>query len=221
LDTGIDGIGFDADLNIRKEVNLYNEIDAINNIFKLQTEGIIQRIMNFYSSFILIFKTCGDFRQAIGSILQHQDLQNGDETVNIIVQMSEIAEGLFKTITGIKIILDENTEAVSALQQKYDEEYLSSKSELTQKQEVRILSNAFRELNYLNREVLLVLNQKKNSQQIRSDLQESSESVRYYKHFKNEIDTIIHCLNEISDKMKAGDVILENKDKESIHSLHS
>jgi predicted transcriptional regulator len=220
LDNSIDPNGFDADLNIRKEVNLYNEIDAINSIFRLQTEGIIQRILNFSNSFALIYKTCSDFAQVIRVIRQQQYAQNGDETATVIMQMSEVAEELFETITGVKIILDENAEAASELQNKYNAEYLENKHESIQKQEVKILSNAFRELNYLNREVLQTLNLKMNAFRIPSSLKESIESVCYYKHFEIEISHIISCLDEISNKMKAGDAILKEEDREAIDSLY-
>ena len=110
--------------------------------------------------------------------------------------------------------------AASVLQHKYNEEYLGNNYETIQKQEVKTLSNAFRELNYLNRDVLQVLNMKMNSFQIPSNLKESIESVRYYKHFESEITHIIHCLDEISERMKAGDTIHDEEDRETIDSLH-
>ena len=201
-------------------MNLYNEIDAINNIFRLQTEGIVQRILNFSNSFALIYKTCSDFTQVISAIRQQQFTQNGDETATIILQMSEVAEELLQTITGVKTILDENAESASVLQNKYNVDYLGNKYETIQKQEVKTLSNAFRELNYLNREVLQTLKMKMNAFRIPSNLKESIESVRYYNHFESEITHIISCLDEISEKMKAGDTLHDEEDGESIDSLH-
>lgn len=215
-DNGIDGNGFDADLNIRKEANLYNEIDAINNIFSLQTEAITQRIMNFTSSFALILKTCSDFQQIINAIGKQLHAPNGDESATLINQMSEVAGELLNTINGVKTILDQNADAASLLRYKYDEEYLGDHYEAIQKQEVKTLSNAFREINYLNREVLQVLNARRNSLQIQSKLKESIETVRYYDHFENEITHIIRCLDEISDRMNAGDAVLVEEDRERI-----
>jgi len=218
-DKAIDGNAFDADLNIRKEVNLYNEIDAINNIFRLQTEGIVQRITNFSNSFTLIFKTCSEFKQVITTICQQQNTRTGDETAAILIQMSEVSEELLKTTAGVKIVLDENTELASALQHKYNEEYAGNHYEVIQKLEVKTLSNAFRELNYLNRDVLQVLNMKMNTFRIHSDLKESIESAGYYEHFESEISHIIQSLDEIYGKMKAGDAIPEEEDREVIISL--
>jgi len=99
-------------------------------------------------------------------------------------------------------------------------DYLGNKYETIQKQEVKTLSNAFRELNYLNREVLKTLNMKMNAFRIPSNLKESIESVRYYKHFESEITHIISCLDEISEKMKAGDTLHDGEDRESIDSLY-
>jgi hypothetical protein len=220
-DKAIGSNGFDADLNIRKEVNLHNEIDAINNIFRLQTEGIIQRIMNFSNSFSLIFRACTDFQYIINIIRQQQHIQNEDETAAVVKHISEIAGELVKTITRVKIVLDENAEAVSALHRKYNEEYLRNHTEAIQKKEVKTLSNAFRELNYLNREVLQVLNRKMNSFQISSNLDESIESVRYYKHFESEISHIIGCLDEISGKMKAGDAFFEEETIDRMHKHYT
>jgi hypothetical protein len=218
LDKAIDGNGFDADLNIRKEVNLYNEIDAIHNIFRLQTEAITQRIINLTNSFALILKTCSDFQHIINAIRQQLHTPIGDENATIILQMSEVVGDLLKTVNGVKTILDKNADAASLLQYKYNEEYLGNHYEAIQKQEVKTLSNAFRELNYLNREVLQVLNAKWNSFQVQSKFKESIESVRYYDHFENEITHIIHCLDEISDRMNAGDAVLVEEDGEKIDS---
>jgi hypothetical protein len=219
-DNAFDGYGFDADLNIRKEVNLYNEIDALNSIFKLQTEAITQRIMNFSNNFTLIFKTCSDFRQIIDTIRLQLHTQSGDEASSIVVQMSEVAGELLKNLGGIKLVLDENAEAASALRKKYNVEYLGNNYEIIQKLEVRTLSNAFRELNYLNREVLQVLNTKMKSILILSNLRESMESVCYYKHFESEITQIIRSLDEISDRMKAGDERFEVDDKDTVNSRY-
>ncbi|MBN1415382.1 MAG: hypothetical protein JW973_09795 [Bacteroidales bacterium] len=210
---------FDADLNIRREANLYNEIDAINNIFKLQTEGIIQRIANFSNCFTLIFKTCTDFLHVINTIKQQHNMQNGNESASIIIQMSTVAEELVKTITFIKSISEENMELTSMLQRKYEKEYLANGYESLQKQEVRMLSNAFREINYLNRELLQVCNTKATPFDITGDLKDSIESVRYYEHFENEITHIISCLNEISDRMKSGDTMIMEDEKETINTL--
>jgi hypothetical protein len=148
-------------------------------------------------------------------------MQNGDETATIFIQMSEVAGALSKTISGVKVVLDENDEAASALLNKYNEEYLGNEYEAIQKQEVKTLSNAFRELNYLNREVLQVLNTKMNYYQFPSKLKESIESVRHNKHFEGEITHIIRCLDEISDKMKSGDTLLVEEDRGRIDSLHT
>ncbi len=217
-DTALNGNNFDADLNIRREVNLYNEIDAINSIFRLQTEGIIQRITNFSFSFRLIYKTCMDFRQAI-NLIRQQRIQSGDESASIIEQMSEVAEELVKTITGVKSGLDENTECINLLHKRYNENYLGGNFESIQKQEVKNLSNAFRELNYLNREILQFFSTKMKAISLSSELRESIESVRYYDHFEKEIAYIINCLNEISDKMKAGDALIMEEGKEEINTL--
>jgi len=218
-DKAIDGNGFDADLNIRKEVNLYNEIDATHNIFRLQTEAIIQRLLNFTNSFTLILKTCSDFQRIIDTIKQQRHTPNGDESATIVLQMSEVAAELLHTINSVKTILDENADAASLLRHKYNNEYLGNHYEGIQKEEVKALSNAFRELNYVNREVLQVLNAKRNSLQIPSGLKESIESVRYYTYFESEITHIIQCLNEISDRMNAGDAVLMKEDAERIDSL--
>jgi hypothetical protein len=213
----VNGSSFDADLNIRREANLYNEIDAINNIFRLQTEGIIQRIMIFSNSFSLIFKNCSEFLNVINAIKVQQ--KNGNEQGTIISQMSEVGEQLTMTMNQIKSILNDNLALVNLLQQKYNEEYIANNFENIQKQEVKILSNAFREINYLNREVLQAFNMKMSAYSNPSDLKKSAESVRYYEHFESEITYIIDCLNEISDKMKEGDALEREADKEVINNL--
>ena len=60
---------------------------------------------------------------------------------------------------------------------------------------------------------------KTNSFQIPSDLKESIESVRYYKHFESEITHIIQSLDDISGKMKAGDAVPEEEEREAIIGL--
>jgi hypothetical protein len=220
LNEANDGNGFDADRNIRKEVNLYNEIDAINSIFRLQTEAITQRIMNFSNSFALIFKTSSDFHQIVHTIKQEMLTQNGDKTATIITQMAEVAGELLKTINDVKIVLDENAEEASALLDMYNQQYLGNKYEIIQKHEVRTLSNAFREINYLNREVLQVLNTKNKSFPIPSTLKETIESVRNHEHLENDITHIIRCLDEISEKMKAGDTLHIEEDIKSSDSRY-
>ena len=213
--------GFDADLNIRREVNLYNEIDAINSIFILQTEGIIQRIKNFSDCFTRILKTCSDFRDIINTIKQQQQPQDRDESASVIKHMSTVAEELVKTITYIKSVSDENCELTSILQHKYTEDYLGNKFESIQKQEVKTLSNAFREINYLNREILQTLNAKGDPVNISAELRESIASVRYYEHFENEVTHIISCLDDISNKMKAGDAVKQEDEKVTMDTLRN
>ncbi|MBN2273377.1 MAG: hypothetical protein JXK95_03510 [Bacteroidales bacterium] len=213
------GQSFDADLNIRKEANLYNEIDAVNNIFRLQTEGIIQRIKNFSHSFTLINKTSSDFLNVIDIIRKQHNIKNGHKSTSAIVQISEVAKELYSIVSSIKAILDKNSDLIIILQRKYNEDYLGKDLDAIQKREVKTLSNAFREINYLNREVLLALNSETMINNISAQLRASIESVRYYEHFEKEITPIIDCLNEIYNKMKAGDKTMREKEKDEINTL--
>jgi hypothetical protein len=197
--------GMNADINIRREVNLNNEIDAIHNIFRLQTEGIIQRITNFSHSFGLLSGSSLDFLGKIRGTKPNGQNPTRDESVPIPEQMSDVADELFNTIHYIKSVSDKNFELISSLKQKYSVDYLESKCENNQKQEVKVLSTAFRELNYLNREILHVFNSNTNYRIMSTELKKTIESIGYFKHFENETGYIVNRLNEISDKMKIGD----------------
>lgn len=147
-----------ADLNIRREVNLSNEIDAINSIYKLQTEGIIQRIRDFSHSLGKLFKTGQGFLECISNINKWFNCPEEQEYIYEAQQLQKLAIQVSHSIVSLGELNDSNLTLIHFLHQKHTEQYLNNNYENLQKQQVKILSHAFREVNYLNRELLHLIN---------------------------------------------------------------